>query len=343
MKRGDFLKGLGIVGAGAMIPFKGIADGSVAGAKETATCTLIPSETEGPYPLDTVSNSDILRTDIRETKTSSVQLNLKLKIIGNTNCLPIQNAWVKIWHCDKDGYYSGYSVSGYLGTQNNAGQTWLRGVQITDANGEVNFVTLFPGWYSGRICHIHFRVYLSSVLTATSQLTFPEATKNSIYTSNSDYSHGGTPTDPMTVGTDMVFSDGSSLQMATLTPNTTTGGYDSYLEVVINGTGAATGLMQLEPETAGQFKLKQNYPNPYTTKTTIPFSLANSSDVEMEIYSMDGRKVAGIKRSSLSAGDHTIDVDINSLGLASATYIYQVVVSNNNGVYRQCKVMTALK
>lgn len=327
------------MGVGALLPVNKLQATGAMVNKGTAGCTLVPSETEGPYPLDTVSNSALLRQDVREGKTGA-QLNLKMKIMGNANCLPMQNAWVKIWHCDKDGYYSGYSNSGYLGTQNNAGQTFCRGVQVTDANGEVEFITIFPGWYTGRVTHIHFRVYISSVLTATSQLTFPETTKNAIYTGSALYSAHGT--DPQSISGDMVFSDGYTLQMATLTPNSTTGGYDSYLEVTINGAGTA-GLAQLEPETGGQFKLLQNYPNPYQGETVIPFTLTNPSDVAIELYEFSGRVVAEIAKIDMAAGSHTMVVNADALGIPRGNYIYQIVVTNANGVFRQCKVMTALK
>lgn len=80
---------------------------------------------------------------------------------------------MNIWHCDKDGLYSGYSQNN---NQGQAGLTYLRGYQMTDASGNVEFVTIFPGcrW---RICHIHFQVYVSSVYAAISQSAFPLAEK----------------------------------------------------------------------------------------------------------------------------------------------------------------------
>lgn len=345
MDRRDLLKAAGLAGIASLLPWKktlGNAAGGYALADESA-CVLIPQETEGPYPLDTVSNSELLRQDITGGKTG-VPLKMRLKIIGSVNCAPIQNAWVKIWHCDKDGYYSGYTNQGYLGTQNNAGQTFCRGVQVTDANGEVEFITIFPGWYTGRVTHIHFRVYLSSVLTATSQLTFPVDTKNAIYTSSPLYSvHNGGP-DPQTFASDNVFSDGYALQMATLTPDSATGGYDSYLEVTINGTGTA-GLQNMEPETGGQFKLLQNYPNPYTVATTIPFTLGNTSDVTVELFDLSGKKVAVVQKDQLAPGAHEITVGngINGVSLGPGGYIYQISVTNGNGTFRQCKMMTAAR
>ncbi len=41
------------------------------------------------------------------------------------------------------------------------GQTWLRGVQLTDVHGVAKFTTIYPGFYSGRAPHIHVRVHVA--------------------------------------------------------------------------------------------------------------------------------------------------------------------------------------
>src|SRR5260221_275368 len=306
MERKDFLRGVGLAGLGLTLPLAKVFS-APDNESTSGGCVLIPQETAGPYPLDLSSNSAMFRQDIRETQ-AGVQLNLKLKFLGVNNCGVMQNARVDVWHCSANGYYSGYTTNGQQGSQNHAGETFLRGIQMTDANGEVNFVTIFPGWYSGRIIHIHFQVFLSSVLTATSQLTFPVTEKNALLAANAPYSSYGP--DPTTFASDNVFSDGYALQLATLTPSTSVG-YDSYLEVTINGTGF-TGLQELEPETGGQFKLGQNFPNPYSGETTVPFVLKNTSDVKLELWDLAGKKVASIIRKQMSAGEHKIAVNLKS-------------------------------
>ena len=331
--RRNFIKATGLLGAVSLVPFGKM----IAEAKQesgTDSCTLIPTETAGPFPLDLTANTAFFRQDIRENKTG-VQLNLKLKIIGNGNCLPMENLRVNIWHCDKDGLYSGYSQNN---NQGQAGLTYLRGYQYTDANGEVDFVTIFPGWYTGRICHIHFQVYVSSSYAAISQLTFDVATKQAIYTANSNlYTNG---TDPMTLATDNIFSDGYTYQMATLTPNQTTGGYDSYLEVTVKGNGTV-GVGHLEKENAKYFLLGQNSPNPYTEQTTIPVSLIQPADLSLELFDLQGQKVATIQQNNLAAGEHKIELNMQSLGLSSGNYIYQITVKNSNGTFIDSKMMTA--
>jgi protocatechuate 3,4-dioxygenase beta subunit len=331
--RRDFIKMTGLLGAASLMPFgKVLAETNE--TNKVASCTLIPTETAGPFPLDLTANTTFFRQDIREGK-AGVQLNLKLKIIGNGNCLPMENVRVNIWHCDKDGLYSGYSQTNNPGQ---AGLTYLRGYQFTDANGEVDFTTIFPGWYNGRICHIHFQVYVSSSYAAISQLTFDIATKQAIYAANPTiYTKGA---DPMTLAADNIFSDGYAYQMATLTPNATTGGYDSYLEVTIQGNGV-TGLGHLEKENAKHFSLGQNFPNPYVGETTIPIHLLQPADLTIDLYDLQGKKVATVQQNNLTSGDHNVTLNMQSLGLSTGNYVYQMTVKNKNGVFTDCKMMTA--
>ncbi|HNG89244.1 MAG TPA: hypothetical protein PK858_03535, partial [Saprospiraceae bacterium] len=293
MDRKNFLHSLGLMGMSALLPNRDAQAKTYAYGKTPLppNCTLIPSETLGPFPLDLTENSTFFRQDVRENKTG-VRLDIKLKIIGAANCLPMPNVRVNIWHCDKDGLYSGYNQNNNQGQQ---GLTYLRGYQMADANGEVSFISIFPGWYTGRICHIHFQVYVSSVYAAVSQLTFPITTKNAIYAANpSLYTKGA---DPMTLASDNIFSDGYAFQMATLTPNSSTGGYDTYLEITVQGNGVS-GLAEAEPETGGQFKLGQNFPNPYTNSTTVPFNLINPSEVMIDLFNLDGKRVGGTAEMS---------------------------------------------
>ncbi len=334
MKRSDFLKGIGLVSAGSVLPV-GAAKALAAEAnKGTASCVLIPTETEGPFPLDLTTNSTYFRQNVIEDRTG-VTLNLTMKILGLANCVAMPNVRVNIWSCDKDGVYSGYDTPQNPG--GSATTTWLRGWQMTDADGLVNFTTIFPGWYSGRICHIHFQVYVSPVYKAVSQLTFDISQKNALYAANSGlYTKGA---DPMSLSSDNIFSDGYAYQVATLTDNGN-GTYSSYLEVTVQGTGT-TGLERYEGETGGQFKMGQNFPNPYVGATAIPFTLANAADVKIEIFDVNAKKVGEIVRNGLSAGDHTVVCNMTELNIPAANYIYQLQVSNEQGTFRQCKMMTA--
>ena len=196
------------------------------------SCTITPQETQGPYPLLAIlSNAAMVRSDITEGKTG-VPLRLTLTIQDlSGGCTPVAGAAAYIWHCDKDGLYSGYSNSQNAGQ---AGLTYLRGIQVSDANGQVQFTTIYPGWYAGRITHIHFQVHLNDKLsvtaTATSQLAFPAAVTTAVY--GSALYTKGQNNSVTSFSADNVFSDGTTYQMVAISGDTTNG-YDASLTVTI--------------------------------------------------------------------------------------------------------------
>jgi len=210
----------------------GTATGKTGSETITSTtpgsCVLIPEETQGPYPLfnDIASAAMYQREDITEGR-AGMPLKLTLNIVNvSSACAPITTAMVYVWHCDKDGVYSGYSQQG----ADTRGQTFLRGVQTTDTNGNVTFATIFPGWYQGRATHIHFRVYLALDLHATSQLAFPTDVETAVYGSALYAARGQNRTSPSQDG---IFSDGIQYQVPTMTADAATGGYAAELTVGI--------------------------------------------------------------------------------------------------------------
>lgn len=331
MNKRDFLRLGGIAGLAALVPSK-----PVKAAPPAGECVLIPSETEGPFPLDLTENLTFFRQDLREDR-QGVPLRVRLRVMGLGNCLPMENVRVNIWHCDKDGLYSGYSNNM---NQGQAGKTYLRGYQITDADGEVEFLTIFPGWYNGRICHIHFRVYVSSSYAAVSQLTFEKQTKNELYAQHSSiYTKGA---DPLDYTQDNIFSDGYQQQLATLTYNAETEEYETFLELSVQGNGT-TDVGHIEKENAKRFLLEQNYPNPYANKTVIPFTLKESAHVVLDLWDLAGRKVATLVDETRAPGRHTLPVDTAALGIANAGMIYRIQVHTADGVFATSKMMTAAK
>ena len=184
-----------------------------------STCTVAPTEPEGPFPTKTPAS--YVRSDITDGRTGH-KMTAKITI-GNTNnnCAALAGAIVDIWHCDAAGNYSEYGGSGMQST-NYQSVHFLRGRQVTDANGLVTFTSIFPGWYSGRATHIHVHIYnANGTSLKVTQIAFPEGTGSAVALVNG-YSKG------MSGYTynnrDNVFSDDAAgLEMATVTGNTTDG------------------------------------------------------------------------------------------------------------------------
>ena len=208
----------------------------------------IPEETNGPFPADgsngvnVLTESGVVRTDIRPSfgdadgVAEGVPLAVTLTVVDVSSASDdpgsaVAGAAIYAWHCDRDGNYSLYSP----GFED---ENWLRGVQRTDAKGQVTFTTIFPGCYSGRWPHIHFEVYpsLADATKAqnrqrTSQLAFPADACNDVY-ATPDYASSVRTFQGMSLDTDNVFSDGHSLQLAKVTGSVTKG-YQATLRVPI--------------------------------------------------------------------------------------------------------------
>ena len=121
------------------------------------SCLLSREQTIGPYYLEGMR----IRQDLTEGKPG-LPLKLRLSVVDTTRCLPVQNAAVDVWHCDAWGIYSGFTSDGPDEPLNRGhdNTTFLRGIQLTDANGIVEFSTIYPGWYVTRDVHIHVRVHV---------------------------------------------------------------------------------------------------------------------------------------------------------------------------------------
>lgn len=183
------------------------------GGSSTTSCTVAPTETEGPFP--TKLPASYVRSDITEGKTG-YKLTIKL-VIGNSNnnCNPLANAIVDIWHCDAEGNYSEYGGTGMQST-NYQSVHFLRGRQTTDTSGSVTFTSIFPGWYTGRATHIHVHVYnAAGTSLKVTQIAFPEGTGTAVALVNG-YSKGLTG---YTYNkSDYVFNDDSKgIEIATVT------------------------------------------------------------------------------------------------------------------------------
>jgi protocatechuate 3,4-dioxygenase beta subunit len=152
---------------------------------EAATCSVTPELTEGPYYFD----ADSIRSDIRE-KRPGTRLRLALRVREAGECKPIPDAVVDVWHCDALGAYSGFE--GGPGSGRSGGERFLRGAQVTNAEGVAEFVTIYPGWYQGRTVHIHAKVHLDKTTVLTSQLFFDDAVSANVY-EREPYAQHGTP------------------------------------------------------------------------------------------------------------------------------------------------------
>ncbi|MFC4337110.1 dioxygenase family protein [Salininema proteolyticum] len=248
---------LGLAGAGAVAAAGLAVHGTGAAASPSASPPgtrvpeEIPEEMAGPYPGDGSNGPDILersgvvRSDVRSSVQGGgvargVPMTIEMTVYdmaaGNAR---FEGAAVYIWMCDKDGGYSMY-------TRGLEHETYLRGVQIADADGTVAFTAVFPGCYPGRWPHVHFEVFPDAAsivdvdnVIATSQMALPEDVCRTVYR-QPGYERSAWTFPYVSLETDMVFrDDGAAHQMAAVNGDPY-GGYAATLPVGVD-TGTPPG------------------------------------------------------------------------------------------------------
>lgn len=181
LNRREVMGLLGLSGAAMLVdPLTGHA----VQRESAAPCVVQPQQTEGPYFVDGM----LKRADVRTEPPSGpakpgVPLALAFNVMSMAPggaCTPLAGAHVDLWQCDALGIYSGVKDPSF----DTSGQKFLRGYQLTDANGRAAFTTIYPGWYRGRAVHIHFKIRTNpggaSGQEFTSQLYFDEAMNDRI-------------------------------------------------------------------------------------------------------------------------------------------------------------------
>lgn len=185
------------------------------GGSTAAACAATPSETVGPFP----SLTDLVRSDIREGKPGAT-LSLTITVV-DAACAPVSNATVDIWQCDAAGNYSEYGSE--------RSQTYLRGIQTTNAEGQVTFMTVYPGWYQGRATHIHVEVLRNGSSAKVTQIAFPESVNAAVYGTGAYASRGANPTSNTRDG---IFADSLDAELATISGDPA-GGYRATFRIAI--------------------------------------------------------------------------------------------------------------
>jgi protocatechuate 3,4-dioxygenase beta subunit len=172
---------VGVAFAGGGVIGVGRSLAAVSSSESAASAlALTPEQEEGPFyvALEKIRKNITLGRE-------GVPLKLRVKIVSSTSGKPIGGAALDIWHCDATGVYSDESSEGTVGS------TWLRGVQITSADGVAEFESIYPGQYTGRDTHIHVKVHIGGAASGsgysgghvshTGQLFFSDALSAEVY------------------------------------------------------------------------------------------------------------------------------------------------------------------
>lgn len=239
LSRREVLSLLGGAGAAFFVGtgFKNLRIGQ---ATSTATpvgtalpaCVVKPAKTEGPYFVDEMLNRSDIRIEPSDgSMVEGVPLQLVFQVtkVNGDTCEALEGAQVDVWHCDALGNYS--DVNDFVGKK------FLRGYQVTDKLGTANFITIYPGWYSGRTVHIHFKIRTDPASDSgyefTSQLFFDEAMTDKIYAQKPYSTH---PNRDTMNADDNIFADDGETLTLNLAENDdkTVGGYKAIFNIALD-------------------------------------------------------------------------------------------------------------
>jgi protocatechuate 3,4-dioxygenase beta subunit len=175
----------------------GVGGSASATGLDALNCIVTPAMTDGPFFVDEGLNRSSLimgETDAAIANAVPLKLVIGVYAVSGMACKPLAGVQVDIWQANAIGVYSDVTP-GLVQSVDTRGKKFLRGYQLSDAQGVVRFDTIYPGWYMSRTIHIHFKLrMLDSSVSArefTSQMFFDEAINaavlaNAPYSSRSD-------------------------------------------------------------------------------------------------------------------------------------------------------------
>jgi protocatechuate 3,4-dioxygenase beta subunit len=203
-----------------------LASPAAADAAAIPSCVVRPEQTEGPYFIDEKLNRSDIRSDPSDGLVrpgAPLRLAFHVSRVSSASCSPLSGAIVDVWQCDALGVYS--DVRDLNAGFDTRGKKFLRGYQITDANGIAEFLTIYPGWYEGRAVHIHFKIR-NGAEEFISQLYFDETITEQVH-KQSPYNGKGYRT--TTNDRDFGFRRGGKQLIPTLTKDVS--GYAAKFEI----------------------------------------------------------------------------------------------------------------
>ncbi len=246
----------------------------------------------GPY----WSDGHPYRTVLANSEEPGTRIFISGTVTANDCETPIENVLVDVWHANNDGCYT---VSMECDTGNPEEDPYnLRGIMVTDENGGYAFESIYPGYYTGRPKHFHYKITTPHGTELVTQCYFED--------------------DPRVDDQWLESHPGLVIPLVE-TEDGLVGIFDIVMnEEVIVGIDNA-------PDFPQQFNLYPTYPNPFNNSTQIQFNISRPGYVSIGVYDSNGKWVTNIIEKHInSIRTHTLDwngVDMNGNLVSSGSYL----------------------
>ncbi len=132
-----------------------------------------------------------------------------------------------------------------------------------------------------------------------------------------------------------VSPDGQGSTLSLINPSLDNSKPENWKASLTHGTPGEINdvftVLEHEISESFSYDLSQNYPNPFNPSTTIDFTLAENSDVELSVYNILGQKIEVIFNGNLEKGKHSFNFIAKNL--ASGIYFYSLNIKDINKLF----------
>jgi protocatechuate 3,4-dioxygenase beta subunit len=309
-----------------------VAAAPAAAATKAGTVAVTPTMTEGPYWIDELLRRfDVRASSGSSTTQSGIPLAVKINVLDAATGGAINGAHVDIWHANAYGLYS--DEGGQPGGTSTVGQNYLRGYQVTGVDagalaapvdGQVNFATIWPGWYQGRAIHIHVRVRTydgSAVATNyTTQIFFSDADNATVMNGAAPYNTRSPRTDPTTDETDNILGSAQSTNVVPVTGSIADGFAATF---TIGLTGVASNVTDTQALTASIVSAR------VTKERVVVASVKTNGTATVHATLVRDGKTLAKGTGHLTAGTHAVRLTLGKTVAAGAATLKLVFAGEN--------------
>lgn len=300
MKRREFLK---LSAFSTMTA--GVAPSTFLQARD---CDLTSEDILGPY----WDENHPYRTLLAHADEPGTRIFISGTVKANDCDIPISNATVDVWHANDDGCYTVFQE---CDTGNPDDDPYnLRGQMLTGENGEYAFESIWPGYYTGRPRHFHYKITTPNGLELVTQCYFesdPEVDDDWIETH---------------IGLVIPLEEGEE-------------GLYGVFDIVMDETGVEVSADDVKGAVPSKPFLNNNYPNPFNNTTQIEFGIQRQGHVSLTIYDMAGKWIVNLVDGTLPPGTRVLQwngTDSFGNSVPSGNYL---LVMKSGGFTRSKKIV----